>query len=677
MNTILLYTIPFFTGDLDTASIVMFILAAIAFIFVWAVNRVSILRIRKRVQKSKDIRDIMQRTLDENNNFVVRLDLRDRWSYNVHGDMLPEKGLSYEESMNYVHPDDREPYRNFLKSLINGTAKTAECTFRWDLSRELGLGNWHYLLDLGVAEYVEGQKLPLNIFCTLTDQTERILKEREEKELSDKYRKTFEQSLVGLAFYDKDGHLLTANERMREILKFQSEDDPYYFEKTIYDMPTFRDILSNHHVEELYLCTKSVILERDVNCYTELRVHPIYDNAGELVYITFSIRDLTQERELYLQSKKNRLELRQANEEIQNLEDEIQYLMDSCDMHFWRTNFAEKTVTFYRGLKEAMRPMSFDELQAHFTKSSTLKDDLLDPENRLQNPKTELTLCHSFFSDTGELQWNYIDSVPYHDENGKLIGTYGIIRNVTPLIQKQEQLKRETERAQNSGHMKSVFMANMTHEIRTPLNAIVGFSDVLSMLETPEEKKEIVRVIMNNCDMLLRLINDILAVSAIDEGGTIQIHAVETDFAKDFEDICKSLAQRVENPLVKFVKENPYTSLVATLDKERLQQVITNFVTNAVKYTQEGHIKVGYRKQDDGLYFYCEDTGAGIEKKDQAKIFERFVKLNDYVQGTGLGLNISRAIIEALHGKIGVNSEGAGHGCTFWFWIPCEIKSET
>ena len=676
MNTILLYTTPLFIGDLDAVSITIVALAAIAFIISWVVNRISILRIRKTVQENKDIRDIMQQTLDENSNFVVRLDLRERWSYNVHGDMLPEEGLSYERSLNYVHPDDRELYRNFLISLIDGTAKTAECIFRWDLSRELGLGNWHYLLDQGVAEYIEGQKMPANIFCTLTDQTEYIMKEREEKELSDKYRKTFEQSLVGLAFYGKDGYLLAANQRMREILNFQSEDDPFYFEKTIYDMPTFRDILSNHHIEELYLCTKSVILERDVNCHTELRVHPIYDKEGELVYITLSIRDMTQERELYMQSKKNRLELRQANEEIQNLENEIQYLMDSCDMHFWRTTFADKTVTFYKGLKDAMTPMGFDELREHFVQS-TFKDDLLEPEIKLQNPKSELALCHSFFSDTDELQWNYIDSVPYHNEDGKQLGTYGIIRNVTPLINKQEQLKRETERAQNSGQMKSVFMANMTHEIRTPLNAIVGFSDVLSMLETPEEKQEIVRVIMNNCDMLLRLINDILAVSAIDEGGTLYIHAVETDFAKDFENICKSLAQRVESPLVKFVTENPYTSLIATLDKERLQQVITNFVTNAVKYTQEGHIKVGYRKQDGGLYFYCEDTGAGIEKKDQAKIFERFVKLNDYVQGTGLGLNISRAIVKALHGKIGVNSEGAGHGCTFWFWIPCEITSET
>ena len=146
-------------------------------------------------------------------------------------------------------------------------------------------------------------------------------------------------------------------------------------------------------------------------------------------------------------------------------------------------------------------------------------------------------------------------------------GTYGIIRNVTPLIQKQEQLKQETERAQNSGRMKSVFMANMTHEIRTPLNAIVGFSDVLSMLETPEEKKEIVRVIMNNCDMLLRLINDILALSAIDGGSSIYVHAVETNFADDFEAICKSLAQRIENPNVTFIKENPYTTLMAVQTK--------------------------------------------------------------------------------------------------------------
>ena len=675
MNYMFLHISPLLIDFLDTTSVLMVGVTAIAFIITWCINRISIQRIHKRVKESKEIYDIMQHTLDVNDNYVLRLDLRQRYAYNLHGNLLPEEGMGYEESFEFIHPEDHQLYRDFLISLIKENNKTAECIFRWDMSGGKHTGKWRYMHDQGVAEYIGGQKTPTNIFCTLTDQTERIIQEHEEQELTDKYRKTFEQSLVGLAFYDKEGHLLTVNQKMREILKFQSENDPFYFENTLYDMPTFRNMLSNKHVEELYFCSKSVIIERGVNCYTEMRVHPIYDEEGELIYITFSIRDVTQERELYLQSKQNGLEIRHANEEIQNLENEIQYLMDSCDMRFWRTTFADRTVTLYKGLKTSMPPMGFDELREHFVQS-TFKDDLLNPENRLQKPKTELTLCHPFFHEGEELQWNIIDSVPYYDKNGKQLGTYGIMRNVTPLIKKQEQLKQETERARNSGRTKSVFMANMTHEIRTPLNAIVGFSDVLSMMETPEEKQEIVRVIMNNCDMLLRLINDILAVSAIDGGSSIRIHAVDTDFATDFENICKSLAQRIQNPNVTFIKENPYTTLVATLDKERVQQVITNFVTNAVKYTHEGHIKVGYEQRDRGLYFYCEDTGTGIPKEDQDKIFERFVKLNDYVQGTGLGLNISKAIVEACHGKIGVNSEGEGHGSTFWFWIPCEIKSE-
>jgi signal transduction histidine kinase len=280
---------------------------------------------------------------------------------------------------------------------------------------------------------------------------------------------------------------------------------------------------------------------------------------------------------------------------------------------------------------------------------------------------------HPLFHEGDEMQWNFIDSVPYFDENGEMLGTYGIVRNVNDLIEKQERLKQETERANDSGRLKSVFMANMTHEIRTPLNSIVGFSDVLSMLSTPEEKQEIIRVIMNNCDMLMRLINDILAISSLDTGG-IRIEPAEVDFAKSFDDICESLKQRVQEPSVEFIKENPYDSFVTVLDDARIQQVITNFVTNAVKYTHEGHIKVGYRYEDGQLYLYCEDTGAGIPKEHQAKIFERFVKLNDFIQGTGLGLSICKAIADACHGEIGVESEGEGHGSTFWIKIPCEKK---
>ena len=462
---------------------------------------------------------------------------------------------------------------------------------------------------------------------------------------------------------------------MQEILKFQSENDPFYYDRTIYDLPTFREILDNRHIEEMFFCRKSVVLERGVNCYLEMQIHPIYDSEGALIYITVSFRDITQERDLYLQNKKNDENIRRTNEEIQQYEAELQYLMEMCDMCFFSISFKDRTCTFYKSMNKPETIISFDELVEHFINSPFSKDQE-SLEEYFKEPRTDLTQVRPFFHEEKDLQWNFIHSVPSYDGNGNQTGTYGIIRNVNALIEKQEQLKRETERANQSGMMKSTFMANMTHEIRTPLNAIVGFSDVLPMLTTPEEKQEIIRVIMNNCDMLMRLINDVLAVSEL-EGGNIRIQPVETDFAKNFNDMCISLSQRVQIPGVEFIADNPYNSLVTIIDKERIHQVLTNFVTNAVKYTQQGHIKVGYeyrRMEGDGLYLYCEDTGAGIPKEDQAKVFERFVKLNDYVQGTGLGLNISRAIAESCKGHIGVNSEGVGKGCTFWVWIPCKAS---
>ena len=189
---------------------------------------------------------------------------------------------------------------------------------------------------------------------------------------------------------------------------------------------------------------------------------------------------------------------------------------------------------------------------------------------------------------------------------------------------------------------------------------------------------EFIRIIRNNCDMLLRLINDILEASSM--GQALAIEPVEVDFAQVFDDICQTLAQRVQEPGVEFVKDNPYDTFHTTLDKGRVQQILTNFTTNAVKYTHEGHIKVGYRqesrlvngKDTPGIYLYCEDTGAGIPEEKQASIFERFVKLDDFVQGTGLGLSICKSIADRCDGQIGVTSKGLGHGSTFWFWIPCE-----
>ena len=181
-----------------------------------------------------------------------------------------------------------------------------------------------------------------------------------------------------------------------------------------------------------------------------------------------------------------------------------------------------------------------------------------------------------------------------------------------------------------------------------------------------------IRIIHNNCDMLLRLVNDILELSNVD-ANAMQIRPEPIDFVTEFSDVCKSLAERIQEPGVEFQSDSPCNTLPVCIDKSRIQQVITNFVTNAVKYTHQGHIRVGYRPEErqgrQGLYVYCEDTGAGIPRDQLGRVFERFVKLNDYIQGTGLGLSICKAIIDKCGGEIGVDSE-VGKGSTFWFWIP-------
>ena len=308
-------------------TMLMVFAVVIIFLVSWIINRISILHIRKDSEKIRDLSITLQHTLNVSGSIVLRLNLQDRMSYNMHGNFLPAEGMSYQESLNYIHPDDRPGFVEFMRKMLNGT-KIAECTFRWDTSLKQHLGHWHYFHDTGIVEYVsENVKRPFVLYCTLRDITEQTEQEQEEMQMTGQYRTIFEQTITGLAFYDKDGNLITANKKMQEILKFQSEDDPFYYSNTIYDMPTFREILNNRRIEELFFCTKSVIIERGVNCYTEMHVHPIYDDEGKLLYISFSIRDITQERELYLRNKENEEAIRRTNEAIQQYERELQYLM--------------------------------------------------------------------------------------------------------------------------------------------------------------------------------------------------------------------------------------------------------------------------------------------------------------------------------------------------------------
>jgi signal transduction histidine kinase len=398
---------------------------------------------------------------------------------------------------------------------------------------------------------------------------------------------------------------------------------------------------------------------------------------------------------MYLEQLEHDRQLHATNEAVKRYELQLGYLLEESKMFIWyfrpsenvvnmmrspgKTEFTETLEEYINTVNTDSREQAKAEIMGAMQEGKPYNTILLFDRTPLDNQPT----------------WYSISGIPIFNKEGKLVEYFGLSRNINSLMQAQELLRVETARAEDSGRLKAAFLANMTHEIRTPLNAIVGFSDLLPMVDTVEEKKEFIRIIRNNCDMLLRLINDILEASNI-ESKPLTIEPADVDFAQVFDDICQTLQQRVQEPGVEFIKENPYSSLPLHLDKGRVQQIVTNFVTNAVKYTHQGHIRVGYcitpllspEGEDTsllsplssllspGLYLYCEDTGAGIPKEKQSAVFDRFVKLDEFVQGTGLGLSICKAIAKRMNGKIGVTSEGEGKGSTFWFWMPIESSPQ-
>ena len=237
------------------------------------------------------------------------------------------------------------------------------------------------------------------------------------------------------------------------------------------------------------------------------------------------------------------------------------------------------------------------------------------------------------------------------------------------LKRAHQRMKEAQLKAEEANQLKSAFLANMSHEIRTPLNAIVGFSNLLSMVEDKEEMLEYAGIIETNTELLLQLINDILDMSKI-ESGMCDFHVTQVDANQLMSEVEQVARLRIRTDEVSLSFAERLPQCVFHTDKNRLIQVLTNLVVNAIKFTSQGEIQIGYRLQDaHTLYFYVSDTGCGMSAEQCEHVFERFVKYNTFIQGTGLGLSICKMIIEKLRGEIGVQSE-SGKGSVFWFTLP-------
>ena len=665
------------------------LLAVVLFVLIAVLiqNRVVRRRVNDSIASATSTYEMMEKALKIVDNDVVIYDIPGKVIRRLRGNLLPTPEMRAEEFAPHIHPDDVEQVLSTVRQMAQGKTQQVEYSYRWRVSEAGEEPRYFYIRNNSVAEYAPGSSTPTSIISVLVDETEQREHQEEEEELAKRYKKIFEDSIIGLSFYSPEGWLIVANKMMREICHFDSDEGDAFFSKmNLFDMAPFNEVLDRYHPNEYLACSLSVVPEREMYIYLEIGVHPIYDEEGKLIYISVAARDISEERELYMQAKRNDVEIQKVNESIQVYERELRYMMETCGLQAWRISLDRDIIEFYSGLREVQRHFTLKQLQSIFySQEDEFVRNLDHPAEVISKPLSYMGRMHPMVTQRDvEPQWVQINSIPEYDEHGNLKGAFGVWRNIHQLMQKQEQLKRETERANDSGRMKSVFMANMTHEIRTPLNAIVGFSDVLSLLTTPEERQEMIRLITDNCDMLLRLVNDIQDAASLDVSGSVDIAPTRTDFSKFFDELCEQLQQRLREPTVEFMKENPYPTYITMVDEMRIRQVYTNFVTNAVKYTHQGHIKVGYRKEwreengesREGLFLFCEDTGDGVPKEMQDKLFERFFKLNDYIQGTGLGLSICKAIANACQGFIGMESEGQGQGSTFWMWIPCnEIKA--
>ena len=680
-------------NDTSPAAIYISLVVLLAVVVLLLLNRLAKNRATQATRRKLDVERMMLQALSMSNYVSIEYDGTSGRFFNKHGHMIPDEGATRQEIHEHIHPEERSRLRTLLAQMLSGITTSAELDLRWlpygkelPANGSIDSAEWENLRGHIIAE-TDVSRHARRIICTVKIVSEEVRQEQENSQMASRYSNIFETSVVAMSFYTKDGWLIDINRQMCELCNIDGPAEKFFRESNLFDTPYFHDDYAPGSRHEFHVCQHMHYADLNLDRFLEIRIKPILEDDGELAYYTVTVRDITDERNISMEQRRHDNELQSAYSQISTYEAQLHYLLEHSEMWVWISDVASKKIVFTRSLSQEDFAVSFDEFLEGLLPEK--REEALQAFGYLEGVDRNFNATFEFHaSPIGHChQWLSSSGIPLYRKDGSVKGHFGIVRDVTRLMQTQAKLKEESRRADESGKLKSVFLANMTHEIRTPLNAIVGFSDLLQMIDDQNDRREFIRIIRNNCDMLLRLIDDIIEASNMNQG-PIAINSQEVDFAVAFNDICQTLAQRVQEPGVQFIVDNPYQQFVTCLDKGRMQQVITNFTTNAVKYTHQGHIKVGWRyaertkagTTDDttaqkGIYMYCEDTGTGIPKEKQASVFERFVKLNDYVQGTGLGLSICKSIAERCGGQIGVDSEGEGHGSTFWIWIPCERKN--
>ena len=643
----------------------------ILIVLIYLFIRLAKAHVKSATRQSTELNDMMYKALQMGNFEVMEYDIKNDRMTNGYGHILPKAGITLAEYTRRIHPDQQAEFTQKMKRLIEGRERHFELNKRWNKGTD-DAPDWLNFQGHAISE-LAADGHPAYIVNAIHDVTQDREEDKAERELVRKYERLSNIPFIAMSFYSKEGWLMDLNDSMKELCGMDDPETKRFWESVcMFDVPLFRNVYSPDNRDDLLVCQHMEYPEMGINRYIEFHILPLFNADGEIANYFITALDVTDDRTSdhlkHLQDK----DILQMQTEIESRKQRLSYLLKNSQRFLWHSDIESRMLYFYRQLGEPEISMDFETFLGYLAEE--------DRQRMRETLTSQEMLTHDIHGDIyhfnhtlagPEEGWYEISGKPICNKDGKVTGHFGVSIDITQAMKTRQDLENETKLASESVRRKSGFMASMTHELRTPLNAIVGFTSVLSALADSPERPEYVRIIRNSSDMLQRLINDIIDASSLADG-SISINPEQVDFATMFDDICLTLQQRIEEPNVQFWKDNPYKSFVTTIDPGRIQQVLTNFLTNAVKFTKEGHIRLGYRYQNDGLYMFCEDTGAGIPIDKQKIVFDRFVKLDEFVQGTGMGLAICKSIAESCGGEIGVNSEGAGKGSTFWLWIPCQ-----
>ena len=481
-------------------------------------------------------------------------------------------------------------------------------------------------------------------------------------------RNIYKNLPAGVELYDKDGYLVDINDKELEIFGLSDKNEA--LRVNLFDNP---DIPSE--VKEKLRAKEDVDFSIDydfskISQYVNTRrngiinlttkVTALYDSQNQFINYLFINIDTTETTNAYTK--------------IQEFENLFLLIGDYAKVGFAHFNVLTRDGyaqdTWYRNLgeKEGTPMPQVIGVYAHVVPEdqAVLKNFVGEVKTgKATSLRKEVRVCR----ENGKYTWTSINVMvrDYRPQDG-IIEMLCINYDITPLKETEQKLIIARDKAEELDRLKSAFLANMSHEIRTPLNAIVGFSSLLAETDSRSERQEYIKIVQENNELLLQLISDILDLSKI-EAGTFNFVYTNVDVNETCAEIIKSMSMKVSKG-VELIFEEPFPECYLYTDKNRFTQVISNFINNALKFTQQGCITLGYEQvSHQKIKFYVRDTGMGIPEEKQKSIFERFVKLNTFVQGTALGLSICKSIVSQMGGEIGVDST-EGVGSCFWFTHP-------